>query len=230
MANDTTKLHRHRRAAEPQRLPPGARGHRGHHPLAFCEGHGGASSGCNEGYSDLITKLGTLEDCKGAWMLFDMRDFCGLAPDGIICVPRMRTIGKETRAELEDSATSQGGRCWSEPNEVIVRVLRGSQPAHWTGIVSVTSTPVSPALVYPSTLLATEFRWIYGPSPVVLVKLDFRDTQWHLSSRNWTHFTNVAIVPWARHTSSDLQQLPSRSVKVYELHAGRTAAGRQRTG
>ena len=134
MANDTTKLHRHRRAAEPQRLPPGARGHRGHHPLAFCEGHGGASSGCNEGYSDLITKLGTLEDCKGAWMLFDMRDFCGLAPDGIICVPRMRTIGKETRAELEDSATSQGGRCWSEPNEVIVRVLRGSQPAHWTGI------------------------------------------------------------------------------------------------
>ena len=59
---------------------------------------------------ELITKLISLEDFSGAWMLFDKMDSCGLTPDRTLCVETLRTIRKETRAELQDRETSLVGQ------------------------------------------------------------------------------------------------------------------------
>ena len=75
---------------------------------------------------ELITKLISLEDFSGAWMLFDKMDSCGLTPDGSLCIEMMRTIRKETRGEFEDRAASLAGLCRSELNVVLVRELARS--------------------------------------------------------------------------------------------------------
>merc|ERR1719216_190874 len=86
----------------------------------------GASKFHMEAYTELITKLVSLQDYRGAWMLFDKRDSCGLTPDRSLCIEMMRTVRKETRAEFEDRATSLVGRCWGELNEVMVcEIARG---------------------------------------------------------------------------------------------------------
>ena len=69
----------------------------------------GASNFHLEAYVELITKLISLEDFSGAWMLFDKMDSCGLTPDRTLCVETLRTIRKETRAELQDRETSLVG-------------------------------------------------------------------------------------------------------------------------
>ena len=69
----------------------------------------GASNFRLEADVELITKLISLEDFSGAWMLFDKMDSCGLTPDRTLCVETLRTIRKETRAELQDRDTSLVG-------------------------------------------------------------------------------------------------------------------------
>ena len=69
----------------------------------------GASNFHLEANVELITKLIRLEDFSGAWMLFDKMDSCGLTPDRTLCVETLRTIRKETRAELQGPCNLFGG-------------------------------------------------------------------------------------------------------------------------
>merc|ERR1719210_1142784 len=73
-----------------------------------------------DSYTNLVTKLISLEDYRGAWMLFSKMDSCGLKPDATLCSEMMKAVNKETKAEFEDCASSLVGRCLGELNETML--------------------------------------------------------------------------------------------------------------
>merc|ERR1719361_611204 len=80
----------------------------------------GASNFHMDAYINLTTKLISLEDYRGAWMLFAKMNSCGLTPDWTLCTEMMKAINKETMAEFEDCAISLVERCWGELNETML--------------------------------------------------------------------------------------------------------------
>merc|ERR550532_3514117 len=62
----------------------------------------GASNFHMNEYTNLVTKLVSLEDYRGAWMLFAKMDCCGLTPDRTLCTEIMKAVTKETMLEFED--------------------------------------------------------------------------------------------------------------------------------
>merc|ERR1719433_915542 len=80
----------------------------------------GASNFHMDAYINLITKLISREDYRGAWMLCAKMDSCWLTPDRTLCTEMMKAITKETRADFEDCADSLVRRCWGELNETML--------------------------------------------------------------------------------------------------------------